>query len=62
MLPNSSEAMIKDAIKGNENYGVEYSEEVVKGDLDIESKRIVENIIDTNRRHVSLLKEIIERY
>jgi len=62
MLPNSSEAMIKDAIKGNENYGVEYSEEVVKGDLDIESKRIVENIIDTNRRHVSLLKEIVDRY
>jgi len=42
-----------------DNYGVDYSEELVRGDLDAESKRIVEEVINTNRRHVEKLRELL---
>jgi bacterioferritin len=58
-LSDDPRMMIEDAIKGNEKYGVDYSEELVKGDLDPESKRIVEEVIDTNRRHVTQLKYLL---
>ncbi|RIX60581.1 DUF2383 domain-containing protein [Paenibacillus nanensis] len=59
MVPDDATKIIQDAIKGNDNYGVQYAEEVVKGDLDPESKRIVEEVIDTNRRHVDQLKNML---
>ncbi|OLS40412.1 DUF2383 domain-containing protein [Bacillus sp. MRMR6] len=59
MLPDDQTSMIEDAIKGMNNYGVEYSEELVKGDLDPESRKIAEEVIDTSRRHVEQLKHIL---
>ncbi|MBM4763047.1 DUF2383 domain-containing protein [Bacillus sp. B15-48] len=55
MLSNDKRKMIEDALKGMDRYGIHYSEELVKGDLDSESKRIVEDVIDTNRRHAQQL-------
>jgi bacterioferritin len=59
MTPNDSNGMIKDALHGMENYGVQYSEEVVKGDLDPESKQVAEEVIDTSRRHSEELRRLL---
>jgi bacterioferritin len=59
MLPDDQTSMIEDAIKGMDNYGVQYSEELVKGDLDPESRKIAEEVIDTSRRHVEHLRHLL---
>lgn len=60
VLSDDSNEIIKDAIKGADKYGVEYSEEVAKGDLDQESKQLVEEVIDTNRRHAEHLRNLLQ--
>ncbi len=59
MLSNDSEGIMEDAIKGLDQYGVEYSEELVKGDLDPESRKIAEEVIDTSRRHAEEIKNLL---
>nr|WP_263327045.1 PA2169 family four-helix-bundle protein [Neobacillus sp. Marseille-Q6967] len=59
MLPDEDGKMIEDAVEGMDKYGVEYSEELVKGDLDPESRQIVEDVINTNRRHVEYLSQLL---
>ncbi|MDG5790051.1 DUF2383 domain-containing protein [Evansella sp. AB-P1] len=59
MLSENTNDIIEDALKGIDNYGVEYSEEIVKGDLDPESQRIVEEVIDNNRRHAEKLRQLL---
>jgi bacterioferritin len=59
MLSNDSKKIIEDALKGMDNYGVQYSEELVKGDLDQTCKQIVEEVIDTSRRHVEYLRHLL---
>jgi bacterioferritin len=58
-LPDDTEKIIEDALEGFDKYGVQYSEEVVKGDLDPESKQLIEDVIDTNRRHVEQLRQLL---
>ena len=59
MLPDETNKIIKDALEGLDNYGVQYSEELVKGDLDPESKKIAEKVIDTSRRQVEELRHLL---
>lgn len=59
MVPNDERAILRDAIEGLEKYGVDYSEELVKGDLDAESKRIAEEVINDSRRQAELLKQLL---
>lgn len=59
MLSEDPNKIIEDALKGMEKYGVQYSEEVVKGDLDLESKKIVEEVIDTNRKQAETLRGLL---
>ncbi|WP_226035203.1 DUF2383 domain-containing protein [Aquibacillus saliphilus] len=59
MLSENTRDILEDALKGVDNYGVQYSEEVAKGDLDLESKRIVEEIINNNRRHADELSQLL---
>lgn len=59
MLDDDPKKIVKDALKGIDNYGVQYSEELVKGDLDPVSKQIVEDVIDANRRHVKQLRHFL---
>ncbi len=58
MLSNDTEEIMQDALNGLEKYGVEYSEELVKGDLDPESRKIAEDVIDTSRRHAEQLRNL----
>ncbi|MEH6949603.1 PA2169 family four-helix-bundle protein [Bacillus sp. JJ634] len=59
MLPDDTNKIIEDALEGLDNYGVQYSEELVKGDLDPESKKIAEKVIDTSRRQVEKLRHLL---
>jgi len=57
--PNETHGILQSALKGEGYYGVEVSEEIVKGDLDPESKRIVESILDEDRQHVDVLQNVL---
>lgn len=57
--PNDTQGILQSALKGEGYYGVEVSEEIVKGDLDPESKRIVESILDEDRQHVDVLQSVL---
>ncbi|MCU9613118.1 PA2169 family four-helix-bundle protein [Caldibacillus lycopersici] len=56
---NDDRAIIEDALKGFDKYGVDYSEELVKGDLDPGSKQIVEEVINDSRRHAEQLRNLL---
>jgi len=59
MLSDDPVDIMEDAIKGLDKYGVEYSEELVKGDLDPESRKIAKKVIDTSRRHAEEIKALL---
>jgi len=59
MLPVDSRKIIEDALKGMDKYRVQYSEEVVKGDLDPESESIAREVIGTSRRHAEQLRQML---
>jgi bacterioferritin len=60
MTPDNPTEMIEDALHGVDNYGIHYSEELVKGDLDPESRQLVEKVIDTNRSHADRLRQLLQ--
>lgn len=59
MLGENQDEIIGDAIKGFEQYGVQYSEELVRGDLDPKSRLVAEDVIDTSRKHAEQLKKLL---
>jgi bacterioferritin len=59
MLPNDTKEIIEDALKGLDHYGVAYSEELVRGDLDSESRQLAEEVIDTSRRQIVQLRHYL---
>ncbi|MBO9129485.1 ferritin-like domain-containing protein [Bacillus sp. 165] len=59
-IPDTTEGIIKSALKGEDYYGIEVSEEIVRGDLDMESQKIIEGILDEDRKHVELLNSLIQ--
>lgn len=61
MLSEDPKDILEDALKGVDDYGVHYSEELVRGDLDPESKQIVKEVIDTNRRHADFLRQLLQK-
>ncbi|MEH7385124.1 DUF2383 domain-containing protein [Bacillus sp. JJ1521] len=61
MLSNDNEEIMKDALMGMEKYGVEFSEEIVKGDLDPKSKKIAEDVIDTSRKHANEIRKLMHK-
>lgn len=59
VLQDDQRKIIEDAIEGFDKYGVQYSEELVKGDLDPESKQIAEDVINSSRRHAEQLRHLL---
>ena len=51
--------ILKDALVG-EHRGIEKSKELLDGDLDPESLKLVKSILDVDQKHVELLDELIE--
>lgn len=58
-IPDNESRMIEEAIEGLDKYGVHYSAELVKGDLDPSSKRIVDETIQDNQRHAEQLRHLL---
>ncbi|WP_354670008.1 ferritin-like domain-containing protein [Paenibacillus sp. BSR1-1] len=59
MIPDSTDGIIQSALKGEDHYGIQVSEEMVKGDLDIESRQLIEEILDKDREHVNFLNRLV---
>jgi bacterioferritin len=60
MLSDDTSEIIEDALKGLDHYGIQYSEELVRGDLDPKSRRLAEEVIDTNRRQIVQLRHYLQ--
>jgi len=58
-LPTIRSLFLKDAAE-SENKGIKMAEELVRGDLDDESRKVVEKILDVNRKHVSQLNNLLQ--
>jgi len=56
---DDTEFILKDAAE-SENKGIKMAEELVRGDLDDESRKVVEKILDVNRKHVSQLNNLLQ--
>jgi bacterioferritin len=59
MLSEDNTEIIEDALKGLDQYGVHYSEELVRGDLDSKSRQVAEEVIDTSRRQIEQLRHYL---
>ncbi|MCR2821456.1 PA2169 family four-helix-bundle protein [Lederbergia panacisoli] len=57
-IPNSTEEILKDAIRGQE-MGINKTEEIVKGDLDRESLQIVNANLNEDRMHIDELNSMM---
>jgi bacterioferritin len=60
MIPDSPSGIIKSALKGEDYYGIQISEEIVKGDLDPESYQLIEEILNMDRKHVNFLNRLLQ--
>ncbi len=54
------DSIIKDAYVG-EKRGIQKSEEIVKGDLDSESMKLISDILHEDTAHLAILKSLISR-
>lgn len=59
-LPDSDKEIVELAIKGEDDYGIQMSEKLVRGDLDKESMDLVHKILDEDRIHVSTLRKKLD--
>ena len=59
MIPDNERRIIEEAIEGLDKYGVHYSAELVKGDLDPSSKQIADETINDSRRHAEQLRYLL---
>ncbi|MCD8502302.1 MAG: ferritin-like domain-containing protein [Bacillaceae bacterium] len=59
--PEGDEELIKGALKG-EGMGIETSEKIVRGDVDEESRQLIGEILDRDRRHLETLKNHLDHY
>lgn len=60
MIPDNTKGILETALMGESHYGIEISEEIVKGDLDPESKQLIEEVLDRDREHVQLLRRYLQ--
>ncbi|NEU32204.1 ferritin-like domain-containing protein [bacterium LRH843] len=58
-IPDTSSGLIESALKGEDYYGIQISEEIVKGDLDPESRQLIEEVLDKDRQHVDFLHRLL---
>ncbi len=55
---NQVQHIIDEAVRG-ESMGIRSSEELVKGDLDEDSRKLIEDILDTDRGHIEHLNNLL---
>lgn len=54
---DDTQFIIKDASE-SEDKGIKMAEEAVKGDLDPESRKLIESILDKDRKHITMLNKL----
>lgn len=59
MIPDTEREIMEEAIEGLDKYGVHYSAEIVKGDLDPSSKQIADETINDSQRHAEQLRHLL---
>jgi bacterioferritin len=59
MVPDNERKIIEEAIEGLDKYGVDYSAELIKGDLDPSSKQIADETINDSKRHAEQLRHLL---
>lgn len=59
--PRNREGIIELAKKGEDFYSLEIAEEMVRGELDEESRTIIEEILDEDRRIVIRLERLLDQ-
>ncbi|WP_163102112.1 ferritin-like domain-containing protein [Peribacillus alkalitolerans] len=59
ITPSNRNDLIKKAIVGEGYYGISLSEKMALGDLDPESNRMVQEIIDRDYRHLTTLNSLL---
>ncbi|WNS76502.1 ferritin-like domain-containing protein [Bacillus sp. DTU_2020_1000418_1_SI_GHA_SEK_038] len=59
-IPDTSSGIIESALTGEDYYGIQISEEIVKGDLDLESRQLIEEVLDKDRQHVDFLNRLLQ--
>ena len=57
-VPDTTEGIVNSALKGEDYYGIKISEEIVQGDLDPESHKLIHNILNKDMEHVNVLKQL----
>ena len=57
--PDTVDEIILSAIKGQE-MGMKITEEIVRGDLDPESKQLVAENLDQDREHINHLNDLMQ--
>jgi bacterioferritin len=60
MIPDSPSGIIESALKGEDYYGIQISEEIVKDDLDPQSYQLIEEILNKDREHVNFLNRLLQ--
>ena len=58
--PEKAAEIIHDAMEGIKKYGILYSEKLVRGDIDGDTKKFVEEVIDTYRNQLDILEKLLD--
>lgn len=57
--PEDARDILHDALVGENKYGIHVSREMVAGDLDEESKRVVDTVLEEDQKRVDQLREAL---
>jgi len=59
--PRTAEEILRHAFKGEHKYGVHVSHDIVEGELDAESAKLIDAILDEDHRHVEEIRARLEK-
>jgi len=57
--PEDSKEILRDALAGENKYGIRFSHKMVAGELDEESARLVDMVLEEDQRRADLLKKYL---
>ncbi len=56
-IPDDTKGILKEAIQAEEKYAVQQAGLHIKGDIDDDYKKLIDDILECNQRHVDMLKK-----
>ena len=58
-FPDTDEGILKEALRGESKYAIQKSHEIVAGDLDETSTKLIDDILEQDRRHLDRLTALL---